>query len=77
MFEVLHTRRPRFVWIATDCGAFSPMQNLNQRTEHQKLELLEKQRDARKQHVGGLLVAYEALRLGSVVCWEWSRRCRA
>ena len=77
VFEVLHTRRPRFVWIATDCGAFSPMQNLNQRTEHQKLELLEKQRDARKQHVGGLLVAYEALRLGSVVCWEWSRRCRA
>lgn len=35
------------------------------------------QGSARKQHVGGLVVAYVAARLGTIVCWEWSQQCRA
>ena len=69
--------RPQNVWISTECGAFSPMQNLNQRNDQQKQDLRDKQRDARKQHIGGLVVAYHARSLGSEVHWEWSRRCRA
>ena len=69
--------RPQNVWISTECGAFSPMQNLNQRNEQQKQDLRDKQRAARKQHIGGLVVAYHARSLGSEVHWEWSRRCRA
>ena len=77
VLKVLKQRRPRYVWIATECGPFSPIQNCNQRNEEQKRELIRKQHEARKQHVGGLVVAYMANKLGSVVCWEWSRRCRA
>lgn len=53
------------------------MQNLNQRNDQQKRDLKDKQREARKQHIGGLVVAYHARTLGSEVHWEWSRRCRA
>lgn len=69
--------KPKYVWVATECGAFSPIQNCNQNTEEQRQALLQKQREARKQHIGGLLVAEYAKQQGSVVFWEWSRRCRA
>lgn len=75
--KFVEDRKPRYLWIATECGPFSPIQNCNQKTEKQRLELQEKQRNARKQHVGGLVVAYAAARIGTIVCWEWSRRCRA
>lgn len=77
VLKILKRERPRYVWLATECGPFSPIQNCNQRTEAQRQELLRKQTEARKQHVGGLIVAYMAQKLGCVVCWEWSRRCRA
>ncbi len=75
--KFVEDKKPQYLWIAAECGPFSPIQNCNQKTEKQRLELQEKQRNARKQHVGGLVVAYAAARLGTVVCWEWSRRCRA
>ena len=77
VLRILETKRPKFVWISTECGPFSPIQNLNQRNPKQIEELHEKQHEARKQHVGGLIVAHVAIGLGLVVCWEWSRRCRA
>lgn len=75
--QVLQEKRPLFVWLATECGPFSPIQNCNQRTPQHCEELKRKQTEARKQHVGGLIVAYIAVKLGCVVGWEWSRRCRA
>ena len=75
VLEVIEELRPEHVWIATECGAYSPMQNINQRTERQKNELAEKRRLARIQHTGGLIVAWYAQ--GCSVSWEWSRRCRA
>ena len=75
--KVIHEKKTRFLWIATECGAFSPIQNCNQRTPEQQEALKQKQVDARKQHVGALVVAHWAHAAGSVVCWEWSRRCRA
>ena len=75
--KIIREKKPRFLWIATECGAFSPIQNCNQRTPEQQEALKRKQMDARKQHVGALVVAHWAHAAGSVVCWEWSRRCRA
>ena len=75
--ELIRKHKPMHVWISTECGAFSPLQNWNQRTPQQRVELQQKQRLARKQHIGGLVVAYYARHLGSEVHWEWSRRCRA
>ena len=75
--KLIKEQRPQHVWISTECGAFSPIQNLNQRTEQQRQDLAKKQREARKQHLGGLVVAYYAHQLGAQVYWEWSRRCRA
>ena len=56
---------------------FPPFRIVTKGREAQRQELLRKQTEARKQHVGGLIVAYMAQKLGCVVCWEWSRRCRA
>ena len=75
--EVVRRENPKFVWISTECGAFSPIQNCNQRTPQQTEELKKKQALARRQHVGGLIVAKVACEQGSIVSWEWSRRCRA
>ena len=77
ILQVIKKQRPLHVWISTECGPFSPMQNLNQRNPQQKLDLQEKQRAARKQHLGGLVVAYYASKMGAHVHWEWARRCRA
>ena len=75
--ELVREGRPQHVWISTECGPYSPMQNCNQRSEQQILDLEKKRRDARKQYLGGLVVAYFARSEGSEVHWEWSRRCRA
>ena len=77
VIQVLRDKRPLYVWLATECGPFSPIQNCNQKTPQQRDDLKRKQLEARKQHVGGLVVAYMAHKLGCVVGWEWSRRCRA
>ena len=77
ILHIVQSERPLNVWISTECGPFSPIQNLNQRTEQQKKDLENKQREARKQHIGGLVVAYYARQQGSHVHWEWSRKCRA
>lgn len=75
--ELIKQKRPRNIWISTECGPFSPIQNFNQRTEAQQQDLQQKQHEARKQHIGGLVVAYFGRSIGSEVHWEWSRRCRA
>ena len=77
LLHLIRAEKPDHVWISTECGAFSPMQNINQRTPEQIQRLEEKKRQDRIQHVGGLIVAWFAHRQGSAVHWEWSRRCRA
>ena len=75
--QFVHSERPENLWIATECTAYSPMQNLNQRDEQQKARLHQKRREQRVQHVGALIVAQFAHALGVTVHWEWARRCRA
>ena len=77
VLKIISQRKPLHVWISSECGAFSPFQNLNQRSEDQVRALEHKQREARKQHVAALVVGYWARYHGSHVHWEWARRCRA
>lgn len=73
----LKNNTPKVLWIATECGPFSPIQHLNQRDERQRTELEEKRVKARQQYEGGRDIARYAHSLGIVVVWEWSERCEA
>ena len=77
ILNIVTHEKPKHVWISTECSAFSPMQNLNQRTPQQVRDLQQKQREARKQHIAGLVMAYWARHQGAHVYWERSRKCRA
>lgn len=77
LLNLIREKKPRNIWLSTECGPFSPIQNFNQRTEQQQADLKDKQRKARKQHLGGLVAAYFGRSQGCQVHWEWSRRCRA
>ena len=74
---VLDTYEPSHVWITTECGPFSPMQNLNQRTEKQQEELQEKRKDALRQYVGASIVLHYAIQKGIHVSWEWAEKSHA
>ena len=45
ILSLIDRLRPQHVWISTECGPYSPIQNLNQRTEEQRQELEAKRRD--------------------------------
>jgi hypothetical protein len=53
------------------------MQNVNQRTEEQKMELQEKRREALKQYVGCALIFTFCVQMGIHATWEWSQSCQA
>ena len=70
-------RRPLNLWISTECGPYSPMQNGNQRTEQQARDLEGKRERAQLQYKGAATVARAASKMGIIVHWEWSEHCRA
>ena len=53
------------------------MQNLNQRTEEQRLELTKKRQEALRQYVGASCVVHYAIQKGIHVSWEWSQKSHA
>ena len=63
--EIIRREKPQNVYLSTECSASSPMQNLNQRTEQQVKDLQAKQREARKQHLAGLVIPFYARSQGS------------
>ena len=77
ILQNIDQKQPLNVWISTECGPFSPMQNLNQRTEDQRLELAAKRQTALRQYVGASCVAHYAIQKGSHVHWEWSQKSHA
>ena len=50
VFDKIDVLRPEHVWLSPDCGPYSIMQNVNQRTPEQCEALAEKRRDALKQY---------------------------
>ena len=69
--------KPKHVYISPECGPYSPIQNMNQRTEMQKQELETKRREVLKQYVGASCVYQHCIQSGIHVTWEWSERCQA
>ena len=67
--ELIDHHKPMHVHIATECGPYSPIQNLNQRSEGQKQELECKRRQVLKQYVGGLCVLHYCIQKGIHVSW--------
>ena len=68
---------PKHVWLAPECGPYSVMQNINQRTEQQIENLELKRRDALKQYVGCAIIFQYCIQKGIHVTWELSQTCQA
>lgn len=68
--------KPKHVYISPECGPYSPVQNMNQRSEQQKRDLEEKRRLVLKQYVGACCVYQHCVQSGVHVTWEWSERCQ-
>ena len=69
--------RPLHVWISTECGPFSRMQRVNQRSPEQMENLKQKRDNCIRQYVGGLLIMTHCIQHGVSVSWEWSETCDA
>ena len=68
--------KPMHVWLSLECGPFSQMQNVNQRTPQQVEELKRKRENCMRQYVGGLLIYTYCAQLGIPCTWEWSETCK-
>ena len=68
----IEKEKPCHVWLSLECGPFSKMQNVNQRTEKQREELKQKRNNCIRQYIGGLLVYIHCCQHGVPVTWEWS-----
>ena len=68
----IEKEKPCHVWLSLECGPFSKMQNVNQRTEKQREELKQKRNNCIRQYIGGLLVYMHCCQNGVPVTWEWS-----
>ena len=68
----IEKEKPCHVWLSLECGPFSKMQNVNQRTEKQREDLKQKRNNCIRQYIGGLLVYIHCCQHGVPVTWEWS-----
>ena len=75
--KALKRFQPRVLWISSECGPYSPLQNINTRTTQQIENLRRKRETAMVMHKHCMRVAREAKRLSIHVVWEWSQRSHA
>ena len=64
--------KPLHVWISMECGPYSKMQNVNQRTEKQREDLKLKRANCLRQYIGGLLIYMHCYQQGIPCTWEWA-----
>ena len=74
--SVIREKRPGLVWISPECGPYSPMQNLNQRTEQQKKQLQEKRDRAKRQYEATCRIGEFCHQEGIPFVIELSERCQ-
>ena len=75
--DVIDRHKPTHVWISTECGPYSPMQAINQRSPQQVAELETKRKAALRQYIGGSCVLHHCIQNGIHVHWEWAEKCQA
>ena len=56
---------PRHVYISPECGPYSPIQTLNQKTPSQREELERKRREVLKQYVGACCIYQHCVQRGN------------
>ena len=56
VLDQIDLHQPEHVWLSPECGPYSVMQNINQRTEAQRLSLEEKRKEALRQYVGCAII---------------------
>ena len=72
IIKEINQNRPQHVWLSLECGPFSKMQQINQRTDKQIEELKQKREACMRMYVGGLLIYMHCVQLGITVTWEWA-----
>jgi len=77
VFDKIDVLRPEHVWLSPDCGPYSIMQNVNQRTPEQCEALAEKRRDALKQYTACSVIFRYCYQSGIHTTWELSQTCQA
>ena len=75
--QLVREKKPQVTWISPECGPYSPMQRLNQKTEQQRKNLEDKRNHAQKQYEGALEIARFVHDHGGVFVIELSERCEA
>lgn len=75
--KVLEETNPSNVWISPECGPYSPLQAINQRTEAQSKELAEKRKQALKQYTGASIIFQWCYQRGIHATWELAEKCQA
>ena len=77
VLEQVRSLRPKRLWISPPCGAYSPLQNINQRTPAQIQALKSKRATANLIYASTLEIAKTCLQIGIHVTVELSERCEA
>ena len=75
--RLVQHHRPKVLWISSDCGPFSPLQNLSKQQPQHEARLHEKQNQAQNLYHNCMQVARYARNLGLEVVWEWAQRSTA
>ena len=77
ILERLDLEQPAHVWLSPPCGPYSPLQNVNARTEAQRTELALKREEAMRMYVGSCVIIHACVQRGIHVTLELSERCQA
>ena len=77
ILAALKRDKPLSVWLSLECGPFSKMQQINQRTPQQVEDLRQKREACIRMYVGGLIIFTYCAQHGIPVTWEWPETCDA
>ena len=77
ILKQLDLEQPAHVWLSPPCGPYSPLQNVNSRTETQRQELAAKREEAMRMYVGSCIIIHACVQKGIHVTLELSERCQA
>lgn len=77
VLDKIDVLRREHVWLSPDCGPYSIMQNVNQRSPEQCEALAEKRRDALKQYTACSVIFRYCYQRGIHTTWELSQTCQA
>ena len=75
--ELRRKYRPRDLWASVPCGPWSTIQNLNQKTEKQRLRLMQKRAKSFKIIKNTLILLKDQIEDGGNAHWEWPKECMA